>query len=434
MELVDKFIISPSVNQLSLSTYIILLSLLIQLPYMSLLLGLSCFSVFFRALGLVDGEPTYLRFSEMLPRTIIFNRYVVLMFGLVPLLSLYMSLSQYLVSSNIRLSYFFALLVPAMLAGCVLVLAYQHLLHSKPEGYRPTILAGFAGVGMLLLSSFVLLSVISFVINFERRFFTQDLARLLLSWNGIARFKLFLALALALSGAAALALGSGLLKVNGYTQSEELMAFAKKVGTVSVYASIILAPVVALAYFFTLPSIAVSPAVIFTTLAFFATLVGAFFLLQRADKLAATLVPAALFLALLVSFSIATVSDVLSMENSTREHVKELIIKAEAYKAKLAEELEAKAEKSADKTNLGEQIFNNRCSACHKYDSRLVGPPFNQVLPKYKGKEDELVSFISNPTKKNPDYPPMPNPGLSHQEAEAAAQYVLQRLEHGEKM
>lgn len=434
MELVDKFIISPSVNQLSLSTFIIMLSLLVHLPYMSLLLGFSCFSVFYRALGLVDEIPTYLRLSEMLTGTVLFNRYVVLIFGVVPVLSLYLSLSQYLVTSNIMLSYYFAFFLPALVAGCALVVAYRHLLCSKPEGFLPSVAVGLAGAGLLLFSSFALISIISFVINFERRFFTQGLAQLLLSWNGIARYALFLALTLALAGAAALALAGGRMAVEGYTESEELRDFSREVGTVSVYASIFLTPVAAIAYFFTLPGIAVSPAVIFSTLAFFACLAGSFFILQRAKNPNATFLPAALFLALLVSFSIATVSDVLSMENSTREHVKELIIKAEAHKAKLAEEAREKAEKSADVAKLGEQIFNTRCSACHKYDSRLVGPPFNQVLPKYKDNKDELVSFISNPTKKNPDYPPMPNPGLSHREAEAAAQYVLQRLEHGENM
>ena len=47
------------------------------------------------------------------------------------------------------------------------------------------------------------------------------------------------------------------------------------------------------------------------------------------------------------------------------------------------------------------------------------------VLPKYDGKEAQLVAFIRNPGKIDPAYPPMPNPGLRPNEAEAVAEYLL---------
>ncbi len=50
------------------------------------------------------------------------------------------------------------------------------------------------------------------------------------------------------------------------------------------------------------------------------------------------------------------------------------------------------------------------------------------MIPKYAGKEAQLVAFIRNPVKVNPDYPPMPNPGLKPNEAKAVAKYLLDRL------
>ena len=74
----------------------------------------------------------------------------------------------------------------------------------------------------------------------------------------------------------------------------------------------------------------------------------------------------------------------------------------------------------------GEAIFQQKCQACHKWDVKLVGPPYKETLPKYEGKLDELVNFINNPVKKNPAYPPMPAQGLKPKEAKAVAKYIME--------
>jgi cytochrome c len=77
----------------------------------------------------------------------------------------------------------------------------------------------------------------------------------------------------------------------------------------------------------------------------------------------------------------------------------------------------------------GEQIFEERCALCHHFDSRLVGPPLNEVMPHYRGRLEALQQFIRQPVKRNPDYPVMPNLGLQQEEASAVATYLLKRLE-----
>ena len=86
---------------------------------------------------------------------------------------------------------------------------------------------------------------------------------------------------------------------------------------------------------------------------------------------------------------------------------------------------ELKGEGKAVTINAAE-IYQVKCASCHKWDQKLVGPPHMEVLPKYVGKEAQLVAFIRNPGKVNPDYPPMPNPGLKPNEAEAMAKYLLE--------
>jgi cytochrome c len=79
----------------------------------------------------------------------------------------------------------------------------------------------------------------------------------------------------------------------------------------------------------------------------------------------------------------------------------------------------------------GQDIYNGRCIACHKFDTKLVGPPYNSVLPKYDGKQDQLIKFILNPVKVNPEYPAMPNQGLKPNEAEAIAEYIMKMYKEG---
>ena len=79
-------------------------------------------------------------------------------------------------------------------------------------------------------------------------------------------------------------------------------------------------------------------------------------------------------------------------------------------------------------TATGEDIYNGRCFACHMFDRRKVGPPYAETIPKYKGNKAELVSFILNPRKMNPAYPPMPNQGLKPVEADSVASYILRKI------
>jgi cytochrome c len=73
----------------------------------------------------------------------------------------------------------------------------------------------------------------------------------------------------------------------------------------------------------------------------------------------------------------------------------------------------------------GEDIYNGRCSACHLFDEKKVGPPYRTVIPKYAGKKEALVAFVLSPRKVDPSYPPMPNQGLKPVEADSIATYLL---------
>ena len=47
------------------------------------------------------------------------------------------------------------------------------------------------------------------------------------------------------------------------------------------------------------------------------------------------------------------------------------------------------------------------------------------MLPKYAGDSAKLVAFIKKPDKIDPEYPPMPSPGLPLGDVKSVAAYLL---------
>ncbi len=137
------------------------------------------------------------------------------------------------------------------------------------------------------------------------------------------------------------------------------------------------------------------------------------------------------FMFFLVAGGLVIANDSLLIQHGTHKHMQALAFKYE----KNIQDLKASLGISLIKIN-GEEIFNNKCSACHLFDQKKVGPPFNKTLPKYEGKKADLIAFILNPKKIDPDYPPMPNQGLKPAEADSVASYIIRQftsfqLSHG---
>jgi cytochrome c len=123
-------------------------------------------------------------------------------------------------------------------------------------------------------------------------------------------------------------------------------------------------------------------------------------------------------LALIAVFS----KDQVALHSATKTHAMNLSIAAERELEALRLELGIAAAAMS-----GEDIYNAKCSACHLFDQKKVGPPYSAVLPKYAGKKDELIKFVLNPVKVDPAYPPMPNQGLKPAEGDSIATYLLNK-------
>ena len=99
------------------------------------------------------------------------------------------------------------------------------------------------------------------------------------------------------------------------------------------------------------------------------------------------------------------------------------------------------AEVDASLAETGEQIFTTKCSACHKFDTRYVGPPLGDVLSKRT--PAYVMNMMLNPQEMVEKHPearkllaeymtPMPSQNLTEDDARALLEYIRVQQESGQ--
>ena len=138
------------------------------------------------------------------------------------------------------------------------------------------------------------------------------------------------------------------------------------------------------------------------------------------------------FMFIMISFAMFAAQDQQAFHISIAENLSSIA----QINEKAEEERHALYATSEDAPEIDAQaIFDTRCIACHKFEVKSIGPAYNDVVPKYEGKEGDLVKYILNPSPQNPtEYPSgMPAQGLSPAEGKAMAKWLLGKVLGGEE-
>lgn len=416
MDAINEFLIPTTFKYLHLVSYLVYFMLLVHLPYMGMVLGSSVFSLVYSR-----GKPGL---SKDFMRLAMGKPWIWIAFGLLPLASLAFLYKMLFYNTPIHIHLYLLRLMVILVLGFILLTFY-----TKGRKY---ILAGAGGVLLLLFYCFHFVNLMALLIFPEKWGFIKGAIPFpLFSITPIIHFGGFLCLSLIITGAAVLFF---YYKWPEKQLSEDTPHYSllKYHGYGFLLAGSLLMPLVIFWDLYTLPGYSLSIGVFVISVLIIITL---FFLLAAAVvmiKNYRTPIPrfsVISFLLALLLFGLVIGKDRTLQANASLETI--AVLESDALKARKEvisqrEEIYSKAMKIDEK--LGEQIYNERCTSCHGFDQKRLGPPLNAVLPKYKEKQDDLIAFIKNPTKIDPQYPAMPNPGLTMIQIKSVVKFLMIKM------
>ncbi|MGE5679889.1 MAG: c-type cytochrome [Bacillota bacterium] len=449
MNFLDKLVIPQSLENLILLKYILTLALIIFLPFIGILLVSSCLSVFYNLAGRKKGNEYYLRFSKEIIDIIAVNRSVVVVLGVVPAVTIILTYSQLLHASKVYIEGYLLAALIILAASVYLILHYRYtfnldriikhpgrgvvsqeanaaIVHTAESdevmrfseaNLRSNRKSGIWGALLLLVSSYIYISCIQMSYDIEKWSGNISVFSIIFSLKSIIKYVMFLLASTAISSGAAMFY---YFRFRSSGDDENVyLGFIKKISSIAGIISVAALPVFVLLSLLMTPGNAVSVELFVLTTVSLLLLFAVIHLYYIQAKRWSTTYSAYIFYLLILFFAISVISDQTAFSYSTKKQ--ELTLAAN-YDLIVAQ---AKEKAGKGPAISGKDIFDGRCSACHRFDTKLVGPAYKDVLPKYEGHMDQLIAFISNPVKKNPAFPPMPNQGLKPKEVEAIADYIM---------
>ena len=411
MEAINELILLPAAEHQGILPYLIGFMLLLHLPFAGAAMVSSLASLVFLRRD-PDG-------AKVFARVIPLGAGTVLTFVVLPLGTLIFLYAQYLYHQPVPVAFYLMRIFPLAVAGILLLARYQRRME------LPSALAGIALTGGALFLTIATLDLVAYP---QKWSFVTSLVPLVFSVTVVIHFQMLLAASTLLAGTAALFF---LFRWPERRLAEDspFRDTARGWSLGLILAGALGLPLLMLWDLYTLPDIALTGRTYVTAFLLLLLLLplacwGVSMLRHRCHRFATASFVAALLVSGLIIYqheqfqSAANKETLIVLTQDSQKAMDEWRMRREA--------LYARAAKVDDK--LGEKVFNDRCSACHRFDQKLVGPPYYEVLPKYASAPEKLQAFIRNPVKVNPAYPPMPNQGLSEPEVKSVAAYLLKQM------
>jgi len=443
MDFLDNLVLPQSAHHMVLLKYLLVLTFILFIPYISVLFGTLTYSLYFKKIYVNKKESIYYKFSKDLIDLITFNKGIAFALGVVPLLSAIFCYAQLLHLSELNVPEYLIISLLFFVVSLLFIYTYKYTFHLKDifeyastnkQGnsnideqvddykYKTTSLnqkSGIYGWFTLFISSYLFIAALQLAVDAEKWNDLNNFLGLIFSLNALVYFLQFLLFSAGLTSAVILYVyfrknNEKEEKDKNYLSFVEL--FSLRTGLIS---TIILPAIIIL-------GIMLKPK---TSLSFdlFGTAVIALFIILLISvfyyimlKESNTKFGTSVFYLFVITLAFLIIKDQFAFDTATKKQFTFLAANYEEYQQKLQEEFGL-----IEEIINAEDIYKGKCIACHQFDRRVVGPPYKEVLPKYEEKLEELAQFILNPVKVNPEYPPMPNQGLKPKEAQAVAEYIM---------
>lgn len=442
MEFFDKIVLPQSAEHIQLLHYLMILIQFLFLPFLSVILVGTFLSLRYWKKGLKEKNHLYIQFSKDVIDTLTVNKSFGVVLGILPIVTSILIHAQLLHKSNSSAMIILMIAFPLIALGLIFVYTFRYSLtftdlfnflkstSSLEQTLKDKVVkfetgsnnlarkSGVGGLALLTVGSWYYISAISFAV-FSEVWESGNQLSVLFSMSAILNYIQFLLLAFAITGSAIL---FAFFYWDGGKENvtDEYKNFVKKISLTMTFTALILLPVMLLINVLLLPKSSLSGSVFSYSVIAVVLIFLSYHFLYAISKTSNLKMSGQLFFVVIFAFLALIIKDQMAMSNSTKLHSAVLSSDFDKYLSELKGEgtLTVKARS-------GEEIFQIVCSSCHKFDEKLVGPPYNKVLTKYEGNMDQLVAFIRNPVKVDPAYPPMPNLALKLDEAKNIAEYIM---------
>lgn len=440
MEFLDKLVLPQSAEHIKLLHYILTLVLALFVPFISVVFGGTFSSIYFLKRFKKTENPFYIKFSKELIENLTVSPGVGIILGLVPLLTAILIFVQLLHTSLIQTVSFLILSFVFVLAALVLIYIYRYSIASvklndtdnnKNENSLSIsnslyLKSNYGKIGLILLfiGIWFYVAAITSATNFSSWSFTGVITSLAAP-KVLLNFLIFIVFAFALSNAAFLFIHL-YWKRREKTSDSDYTKFVKDTCSKAGLRASLPLPVLIAINLFSFSETTLSGSIfiysVVSILLIFLSYHLFYMILNKNEYKFGSLI----FFILIFGWVALIIKDQKAMTNATEYH--SLVLSTD-YDKMLAE---LKGEGTIAVLN-GKEIYDVRCASCHKFDQKFVGPAHFDVLPKYEGKEGQLIAYIKNPVKVDPAYPPMPNPGLTPPEVDAVVKYLLEEYNKHKK-
>jgi mono/diheme cytochrome c family protein len=397
----------------------LVLALLVHLPFLGTVLVGSAASLILNAIGRKKEDPVDLRLSRDLIGIVAGNKAVLVLAGLVPLVPVAVIYGRILSGAAPLPPFFWLAPLTLLAAGLALLSSCRSSLQRPEDRSDASGRTGTAGIMLVFLALFLYIVGLGTLLNPEKLPLLRTSLAYILSWNALVTVALVIVLATGLTGGIILfALDRPSREANGDPARYE--ARVRAVGAALARPAAFLLPPLVVLNLVSLPNTALSAGV-------FAPAAAALLLAAAAALLPATArdgagSPGVRVAALFAMIFFAVLAgDHAALGNAYEGRALPLQV-PEAEKVAVREEPAPPEPAVAER---GKAVFESSCASCHRFDARLVGPPMDEVVPKYEGDVERLKNFIRDPFRVDPDYPPMPRLGLPEDDIDAVARYLI---------
>jgi cytochrome c len=452
MDVLKTLAFPPSVEHYHLLLLIGALISIVFYPYFGFLLGSSFFSYRYERKGRKEGNALYVRLAKDLIGTALYNKTLPTFLALIPAFSMIFVYAQLLQTTESIAVSLAAVGFVLLLIALAFLYAYKYTFRLEDilEGYRDALTVGKGsseklddiehyseenvrshlrfgrnGLIFIVLATFFMASSIVAAADTDNWVRVGSIPDLFILPDMYVRFLQFIALA-------AGATGVGILfflfwwKKDQPPLDETYAHLVRSLSIRLVVGSLMALPALVLTGFFLLPGQSLSGTLFAVAgLGLALLFLSAQFVYAYAKEPHPHHTASALFI---FAFALALfgANDQVALYNATKGQAALL-----SYRHDLeTEDIRAKLGVAAVALT-GEDIYNGRCSACHLFDQKKIGPAYKDVIPKYAGNKEKIMAFVLNPAKMNPAFPPMPNQGLKPAEADSIVSYILRTLGKG---